>query len=328
DILAEEYGWEPGHRVFGPSGNIPLTVCNILGNGSLGIVEEVKAKGCQHRSFVRKTVQLPFHKRRERLNIIQEEAHILQKLTHSHIVSILGSYEDSIQVNRRFYCLLMLPVGENDLKTFLEIAGDAKTVNTQWQGWIWRWFGCLASALAYMHSEGVRHQDIKPSNIIHNGGDIYFTDFSSSSRFEIGQTTSTENPSRSSAMYGAPEVVDTFYDNGSLQRHGRGSDIFALGCVFCEMLTVAEGGSVSSFHEHLLSESIPGNRLGPGASAARGMLLYSRKTGQIRDWFKSSIFFVECISAMLSFDRGSRPSAANIVEKVLKTQSCQSECVC
>jgi len=53
-----------------------------------------------------------------------------------------------------------------------------------------------------MHSQDIRHQDIKPSNVIYRGSDIFFTAFSSSSRFEIDPTTSTENPARTSAMYG------------------------------------------------------------------------------------------------------------------------------
>lgn len=54
-----------------------------------------------------------------------------------------------------------------------------------------------------MHS-----QDIKPSNVIHRGSDIIFTDFSSSSRFEIGPTTSTENPARTSAIYGLRSLFE------------------------------------------------------------------------------------------------------------------------
>ncbi|XTI93898.1 hypothetical protein V2W45_1461810 [Cenococcum geophilum] len=73
-----------------------------------------------------------------------------------------------------------------------------------------------------MHS-----QDIKPSNVIHRGSDIIFTDFSSSSRFEISPTTSTENPART--------------------RHGRGSDISSPGHIFVEMLILIDRRTVSDF---------------------------------------------------------------------------------
>jgi len=88
-----------------------------------------------------------------------------------------------------------------------------------------------------MHSQG---------NAIHRDSDTIFTDFSSSSRFEIGPTNSTENPARTSAMYGAPELVRNLLD-GQFKRHGCGSDIFLLGCVFVEMLILIDGRTVSDF---------------------------------------------------------------------------------
>jgi serine/threonine protein kinase len=94
----------------------------------------------------------------------------------------------------------MTPVGDNDFRSFLELVTSGGLETIQQRNWLWKWFVCLSSALAYLHGEGVRHQDIKPSNIIHKGDQIYFTDFSSSCAFEVGQTTSTENPARSSAM--------------------------------------------------------------------------------------------------------------------------------
>lgn len=130
---------------------------------------------------------------------------------------------------------------------------------------------CLASTLAYMHSSGVRHQDIKPSNIIHRGSTIYFTDFSSSSQFQIGQTISTENPARTSAMYSAPEVINC---DGVLNRHGRGTDVFALGAVFREMLTVLTDYSVEDLHRFLLrSDSLEGTKnSGPRGAGCKGDL--------------------------------------------------------
>ena len=31
---------------------------------------------------------------------------------------------------------------------------------------IQKWFGCLASGLAFIHSKRIRHKDIKPANIL------------------------------------------------------------------------------------------------------------------------------------------------------------------
>ncbi|KAF2474126.1 kinase-like protein [Lindgomyces ingoldianus] len=318
--LEEKYGWKYGHQVYGSSDEEPLIVCNILGHGSLGIVEEVKIKGGALPTFVRKRVQLPVNRRRATLKVIQEEAKALESLTHPHIVTMLGSYEVSKQNSRYFYCLLMSPVGDNDLKNFLDTAGEGEPVELEWKVWVWKWFGCLVSALAYMHNEGIRHQDIKPSNIIHRGSDIFFTDFSSSCRFEVGRTTSTEDPSRSSPMYSAPEVVERFSETGALRKHGRGSDIFALGCVYCDMLSVLYGRPVSAFHQFLRAEAVVWGPSGPSAAAV-GDILYSRKIDFIHKWITPSPFFDAIIAPMLAEDRALRPSAAEVREKFLLEQS-------
>jgi serine/threonine protein kinase len=178
--------------------------CSVLGHGSLGIVEEVRCKNTDLLTFVRKRVQLPARKLQAEatLTIIQAEAKNLASLVHPHIVALIGSYEGFQHKSCHFYFLLMTPVGENDLKDFLDIAGEhtenepMSLASVTWKGWIHSWFACLSSALAFMHEQGIRHQDIKPSNIIHKGERVYFTDFRSPCAFDVGHTTSTDSPSR------------------------------------------------------------------------------------------------------------------------------------
>ena len=321
ELMAKEYGLTFRHKEFSDINQNFLIVISSLGHGSLGICEEVQISK-QHPSFVRKRVQIPYHNRSQRLKIIKEEARVLESLVHCHIVQIIGSYSECPPSGRQFYSLLMSPVGDQDLKAFLEMVGDPS-----WDGrhdmarieriWLQTWFTCLASTLAYMHSSGVRHQDIKPSNIIHRGSTIYFTDFGSSSQFQIGRTTSTENPARTSAMYSAPEVINC---DGVLNRHGRGTDVFALGAVFCEMLTVLTDNSVEGFHKFLLrSDSPEGARnSGPGAQAAKGILFYGQKIERVSKWFETDDFYLHCVWPMLTPDRKKRPDADAVV-KLIRT---------
>jgi len=320
ELMAEEYGLTFRHKEFSDINQNFLIVISSLGHGSLGIVEEVQISKW-YPNFVRKRVQIPYHNRNQRLKIIKQEARVLESLVHRHVVQIIGSYSECPPSGRQFYSLLMSPVGDQDLKAFLEVVGDPS-----WDGrrdmariersWLQTWFMCLASTLAYMHSSGVRHQDIKPSNIIHRGSTIYFTDFSSSSQFQIGHTTSTENPARTSAMYSAPEVINC---DGVLNRHGRGTDVFALGAVFCEMLTVLIGCSVEDFHRFLLrSDSSEGTNSGPGAQAAKGILLYGQKIERMSKWFGMNDFYRHCVWPMLTPDRRKRPDA-DAVAKLIRT---------
>lgn len=300
---AEVYGWIRGHVVIKSKDEDTLSFVHPLGHGSLGVVEAVHEKGGKHSVFVRKRIQ-PRRQAALYFDIVREEVRILKLLTHPHIVTLIGPYEDQQFLRRPSYCILMAPVGESDLEHFLETIGEYATSSnfaTQGREHIRHWFACLVSALRYMHASGVRHQDIKPSNIIHKGGKVFFTDFSSSSTFNVDHTTSTDGHAHSTLMYGAPEMV--------LHRtkHGTTSDVFSLGCVFCDMLAVMGGQSVSSFQDYLREE-------GDGVGRPRNFLSYGAELPFIHKWFDDSRFFEECVSAMLRPDRTSRPSADKVIQ--------------
>lgn len=106
---------------------------------------------------------------------------------------------------------------------------------------------------------------------------MFLTGFSSSGAFKVGQTTSTANPARLTAMYAAPEALAEPTD--SYPRYGRSFDVFGLGCVFCDMLTVEGGGAVSGFTDFLLLYGAP------TAMAFRGGLRYSEYIPRIHEWF-------------------------------------------
>lgn len=318
------FGWTEDHLILGPTDEDILVTTNPLGHGSLGVVEEVRHIGGQFPTFVRKRVKLPLPKTKAAayLKIVQEEARILRTLVHPHIVTLIGSYEDMKQSRRPSYCLLMSPVGENDLETFLTIVGEhefTSEFSIRSRKCIRNWMACLASALTYMHASGVRHQDIKPSNIIHKGDHIFFTDFSSSSSFKVGHTTSTENPTRSTPMYGAPEVTS---ERG---KHGRTTDIFSLGCVFSDILSVVEGRTVLSFQDYLRSN---GNAAATDTKQVSGSLKYSEKIQAIKKWFSGSLVFNTHVSHMLHPDRKLRPAATEVLQAFVMNDVCDASCSC
>jgi serine/threonine protein kinase len=273
----------------------------------------------------------------------------LKSLAHAHIVTLIGSYEQHTEnPSRHTYFFLMYPVGDNDLKHFLDGVGEEFEQNPAsaqlptWKGWMSSWFVCLSSALAYMHKQGIRHQDIKPSNIIHKGGRVYFTDFGSAGAVKDGHTTSTEMESPMTPMYAAPEIIARY------KPHGRGSDIFALGSVFCDMLTVMEDRSVESFQESLLSYhgvyTLNDNEVdkhiqseacespsGPKPSHQppyQGSPRYSHELDAINSWFSGSTFFKSHISPMLDAERKLRPTAEDVFQRLLTNRVDDSVCPC
>jgi len=141
-----------------------------LGYGSLGIVDEVRGKYDQtSHSLVRKVVLLRGTFRNELVAIMKQEVAIMRSLIHEHIVQVVGTYE-TLKTPRQLGILLS-PAGDENLSEYLERVGDNGYFTEDLQ-LLQKWISCLASTVAYIHAQNVRHKDIKPSNIICKGDQI------------------------------------------------------------------------------------------------------------------------------------------------------------
>jgi serine/threonine protein kinase len=111
------------------------------------------------------------------------------------------------------------------------------------RGPLWKWFRDLASALQYLHDNDIVHGDIKPKNILVSGNEVFICDFGSARYAK--DISSRENGSilGITPKYSAPEV-STF--TGNLLWSTK-ADVFSLGCVFAELITVYSGQSVKAF---------------------------------------------------------------------------------
>ncbi|KAI9851115.1 MAG: hypothetical protein M1838_004450 [Thelocarpon superellum] len=105
-----------------------------------------------------------------------------------------------------------------------------------------QWCECLVGALYYIHTQRVRHKDIKPANILIFGESVLIADFGIAAEF-VNQLdpVSIGTQGAKTPMYAAPEQLD----DG--QRRGTGTDVFSLGCVFLEMLTVSLDVALTDF---------------------------------------------------------------------------------
>ena len=113
------------------------------------------------------------------------------------------------------------------------------------------WFQCLASAVEYLHKTAdIRHKDLKPENILVDAsGMVLITDFGISRQFRPGVTHVTNDQWGASFEYASPEVM-----KGRRVQRGDPSDIFSLGCVFLEMVSVVLGKDLSHFQEFRTTE--------------------------------------------------------------------------
>lgn len=120
----------------------------------------------------------------------------------------------------------MAPVAEMDLKDFLRRTPFPQEDLDVLRGY----FGCLCSAVSYLHQKNCRHKDIKPANILVKDKKVYITDFGLALDWSelTGETTSGA-PTMYTHAYAAPEVTLN-------ARRDTKSDIWSLGCVFLDIL--------------------------------------------------------------------------------------------
>src|SRR5690348_1564596 len=98
----------------------------------------------------------------------------------------------------------MSPVADCDLRTFLERDEFPKDDFHLLRGY----FGCLCSAVLYLHKSKCRHKDLKPENILIYEKNVLVTDFGTA-RDWSGQSRSitTGRSSPHTPAYAAPEVI-------------------------------------------------------------------------------------------------------------------------
>ena len=310
------------HYTFPKGSFIPFQTIRNLGRGSMAHVEEVHIP--HHKSFVRKTFLLTMSSdlRSRCRDIIHREVETMSRLQHIHIIQVIGSYD----LEPITSTILMSPVGDNDLKMFLDELEETPLgtrEGSERRSWLWKWVGCLISAVAYIHSQGICHKDIKPSNIVHKRHDVYLTDFSSCDQFNVGGTTSTGADARTTLMYRAPELFRT----GDAGKHGPGTDIFALGLVFLEMKTVYWGSTIKhlrGIYDTSGSLKLASNEFyySKALTKIHDLLSLNTTRGDGEGWPLSS----QAIQSMLASERKERPSALQILDQHRLVTS--AACVC
>jgi serine/threonine protein kinase len=246
-ILAEGIDLKDGedgrHMHFAKGVPLPFKMISILGSGGFGQVDKVVSK-LSNNVYARKRIPRAklFGKNRSSMKSYTSELEVLKRLKHRHVVKLVGSYTDPI-----FLGLVMSPVADCNLSDYLTqdpISPDKKSL-------LRSFFGCLATALAYLHNARIRHKDIKPQNILVKGDSILLTDFGLSLDSSDSTRSTTEGPTAMSLRYCAPEV---FY----YEPRNSSSDIWSLGCVFMEMVTVLKGEAIQMMRTYFESHGSHG----------------------------------------------------------------------
>ncbi|RTE76738.1 hypothetical protein BHE90_008812 [Fusarium euwallaceae] len=201
-----------------------------LGGGGQGIVERVTSK-LSLKDYARKSMlrSRKFEGSGDAEKAFRNELQNLRKLSHRHLVKYVGSYTDP-----RVFAILLLPVADMDLKTFLSRAPFPQSELSSVRGY----FGCITAGIAYLHRSSIRHKDITPRNVLIKDNNIFVTDFGLSLDWSEVSKSKTDGPrGKVTRDYVAPEVWEE-------TERGSGSDMWPLGCVFLDMVTILKGRSL------------------------------------------------------------------------------------
>ncbi|KAJ9642004.1 hypothetical protein H2201_004539 [Coniosporium apollinis] len=167
------------HHHINSSADECFSYVKDLGVGKYGVVDYVYAT-LGLGQYVRKRILRGASTLRdqEALNQFENELTALKTLTHMHLVKLVSSYKDPSYVG-----LIMTPIADEDLQTYLGRLGylerklTSDTERNLRKQRLSIFFGCLANALIDLHSNKIRHKDIKARGIFLKGTNVLFTDF-------------------------------------------------------------------------------------------------------------------------------------------------------
>ena len=282
------------HAHFADPEQVPFRMETILGTGGFAQVEKVVST-ITFRQYARKL----FHRRtfgrfQDSLVDFVNELNALKRVRHQHIVEIVGSYTDP-----RYAALIMSPVADCDLSDFLKMATSLRNMSL-----LRTFFGCLATAVSHLHSVRIRHKDIKPHNVLVKDGTVLLTDFGISRDCNNTRST-TEGPTTRTQKYCAPEVADESPRNFS-------SDIWSLGCVYLEMISVLKGYSLEDMTAFLGSNGSQSRAFCANPRAISGWMT-QLSDSQAQEPDNMPLAWIE---QMLRHDRSRRPSASALVAEI------------
>lgn len=196
----------------------PYRLISEIGKGGMATVWKAY-HAAMDRYVAVKMMPYQFAQRDEFLVRFRQEAHVIAKLEHPHILPVYD-YGESDDIP-----YLVMRLLEAGTLTDRIRAGALSLTEID------RIFIQLAEALEYAHEKGVIHRDIKPSNVMLDArGEVFLTDFGIAKIVESSvQLTAT------GSITGTPEYMSPEQAQGLKIDHR--SDIYSLGVVLYEMLT-------------------------------------------------------------------------------------------
>jgi serine/threonine protein kinase/tetratricopeptide (TPR) repeat protein len=263
------------------------TIERELGGGAMATV--YLAHDVRHRRHVAIKVLYEDLSRELRTERFLREITIAAGLRHPHIVPLY----DSGEAGGHLYYIMPYVEGES-LRQRLERDGqlsmsDGLAIARD-----------VAEALDCAHAHGIVHRDIKPDNILLEGGHAVVADFGVAWAIEAA---GTERLTGSGLRVGTPAYMSPEQGTGDARIDGR-SDVYALACVVYEMLAGEvpyTGSSAQAVLAKHLQAPVPNLRLlRPAVSPEMQQVLEAALAKVPADRFASAGEFVRALEASAS----------------------------
>ncbi|KAJ3110245.1 regulator of ime2 [Phlyctochytrium bullatum] len=203
----------------GESIELSYTNYKVIGNGSFGVVFQAKLLDTGDQAAIKKVLQDKRFKNRE--------LQIMRLVSHPNIVALRAFfYSNGEKKDEVFLNLVLEFVPETIYRASRHYA---KVKQTMPMICIKLYMYQLFRSLAYIHSLGICHRDIKPQNLLLDptNGILKLCDFGSAKILVAGEPNVSYICSR---YYRAPELIF-----GSTN-YGVNIDIWSSGCVMAELM--------------------------------------------------------------------------------------------
>ena len=163
---------------FSPEDTIGVyRIVRLLGKGAMGAVYEVV-----HTQLGTHYALKSFTLEKGHVDILKgkflAEGRVLARLRHPHVVRVFDLNFD--ETTKTPYFVMDLVLGTSGApRTLSDVASEGIEEET-----VRQWFTELASAIDYIHAQGIVHRDIKPGNVLLTGdGHVVLSDFGVSRLF-------------------------------------------------------------------------------------------------------------------------------------------------
>uniref|UniRef100_A0A8C2XDU4 [tau protein] kinase n=1 Tax=Cyclopterus lumpus TaxID=8103 RepID=A0A8C2XDU4_CYCLU len=198
---------------------VSYTDIKVIGNGSFGVVYQARLINSQEMVAIKKVLQDKRFKNRE--------LQIMRKLDHCNIVRLRYFFYSSGEKKDEVYLNLVLDFVPETVYRVARHFNKAKSIIPIIYVKVYMYQ--LFRSLAYIHSQGVCHRDIKPQNLLVDPETaiLKLCDFGSAKQLVRGEPNVSYICSR---YYRAPELIFGATD------YTANIDIWSAGCVLAELL--------------------------------------------------------------------------------------------